>query len=234
MYFRCVWCFAFVLLAATAAGADEADEIVAKLAKKLNLVIEHKDSNRNGPIERLTIANRKITKQENADFQILLKQIPNLKHLKVLSFLGTRAGNTVMKQAGAVPTLEYLDLGATIVTDEGMKDLAGLPKLRVLGLGQTKVGDDGLKEVAKIQSLTSIGLAGTPVTDKGIASLLALKKLESLDVSGTSLTDASLVTFAQHPALTSVRGSAFFTKQGIDKLKMQRPKMGVNLAIKNK
>jgi hypothetical protein len=234
MYFRALACFAMVVVSATTVSADEADEIVTKLAKKLNLVIEHKDSNRNGPIERLTIANRKVTKQENADFQILLKQIPNLKHLKVLSFLGTRVGNTVMKQVGALPSLDYLDLGATIVTDEGMKDLAGLPKLRVLGLGQTKVGDEGLKEIAKIQSLSSLGLAGTPVTDKGIASLLALKKLETLDVAATTLTDASLTTFAQMPSLKSVRGSAYFTPQGIDTLKKQRPTLAVGLAIRNK
>jgi hypothetical protein len=77
-------------------------------------------------------------------------------------------------------------------------------------------------------------LEGTPVTDKGIASLLALKKLESLDVTATNLTDASLLTFAQHPSLKTVRGSAYFTQQGLNNLRMQRPKMTVTLAIRNK
>src|SRR5262245_39397479 len=107
---------AIALLTGSAAWADEADDTVPKLANKLKVIIEHRDLDRTKPVEKLSITYFKVNKNNLKDLQALVKEIPNLKELKSLSFLGTRIENSVLRKFGGCPSLEYLDLSATLVS----------------------------------------------------------------------------------------------------------------------
>ena len=99
---------------------------------------------------------------------LLLKRLPNLKEIELMSNPITDAG---LKHLGELHKLESLGLSDTKITDVGLKHLRGLPNLRSLDLSRTQVTDVGLKQIQGMKSLESLDLWGTDVTDSGLGFL---------------------------------------------------------------
>ena len=90
---------------------------------------------------------------------------------------------------GLEPTLVWLNLARTSVTDKGLAPVANFKGVRRLHLENTAVTDAGLKHLAGLGELRYLNLYGTGVTDAGLASLAGLSKLEKLYLWQTKVTD---------------------------------------------
>jgi hypothetical protein len=70
----------------------------------------------------------------------------------------------VMTEIGKLTELQFIDLGATTVTDDGLAQLKDLHKLRQLSLGAS-VTVKGFAHLEKLQSLESLWLPATVATE---------------------------------------------------------------------
>jgi hypothetical protein len=86
----------------------------------------------------------------------------------------------------AAPSLTWLDLKCSRVTDEGLAYLQKFPALSRLSLQGTAIGDAGLVHIGKLQNLVDLDLEETKVTDDGLRHLANLR-LRSLSLAGTQV-----------------------------------------------
>jgi uncharacterized membrane protein len=91
--------------------------------------------------------------------------------------------------AGAI---QWLDLGATAVTDAGLASLEPMRRLQRLHLDGLKVSDAGLAHLSRLRQLEYLNLRGTLVTDQGMPELRTLPRLRSLYVWQTGVTPAAV------------------------------------------
>lgn len=90
---------------------------------------------------------------------------------------------------GLEPTLVWLNLARTKVTDAGLAQLKPFKELRRLHLENTGVGDAGLSHLAGLDKLEYLNLYGTSVTDSGLGSVTKLKNLKKLYLWQTAVTE---------------------------------------------
>lgn len=108
-----------------------------------------------------------------------------------LSLLGARADDAALAALdGLEPTLVWLNLARTKVSDEGLARLAKFPNLRRLNLANTSIGDAGLAHLSGLAQLEYLNLYGTQVGDSGLAQLAALPRLERLYLWQTAVSEA--------------------------------------------
>ncbi|QDU94372.1 Internalin-A precursor [Lignipirellula cremea] len=139
----------------------------------------------------------------------LAQKIPALK-------LPAEAGDDEVRFLADIPTLKWLDLTSTQVTDEGLAALANLTGLETLILANTQVGDEGVAHLANLVGLKSLDITGTPVGDAGIAHLGKLKQLEKLFAWGTSITGKRLALIAEHRELVELNiGSDYINEEEV-------------------
>ncbi|MCC6228350.1 MAG: hypothetical protein IT432_03890 [Phycisphaerales bacterium] len=105
------------------------------------------------------------------------------------------------------PTISWLNLSRTAITDTGLNSLKGLPELERLRLEWTSVGDSGLDFAPTCAKLSSLNLVGTKVTDAGLAKLAPCKSLRKLYVWKTGVTPDGIAKFrAARPEVEVVEG----------------------------
>lgn len=127
-----------------------------------------------------------------------------------------------------------LDVNASLVgaafTDEDLQHVAALgPTLVWLNLARTGVTDAGLARIAALPELRRLSVANTGVGDAGLAALGAPQKIESLNVYGTKATDAGLAGLGGWPALAKVFAfSTAVTEQGSKALAALKPGLVVD------
>lgn len=88
-----------------------------------------------------------------------------------LNVSGTAITDAGLAHVGSCNELRKLNLSRTAVTDAGLAHVATLPKLTYLNLYGTGIGDAGLEHVAKLATLRDLYLWQTAVTDEGVAKL---------------------------------------------------------------
>jgi Leucine-rich repeat (LRR) protein len=96
--------------------------------------------------------------------------------------------NTAALELSNYPSLEYLTLLDSPLSDAGVECLTGLQKLSMLSLSGTKITSNCIPSIAKIKSLTYLDLSRTNIDGSSVQSLVALKSIKSLIVSNTLLT----------------------------------------------
>jgi len=127
-----------------------------------------------------------------------------------------------------------LDVNASLVgsafTDEDLPHVAALgPTLVWLNLARTGVTDAGLARIQALPELRRLSAANTGIGDAGIAALGTPQKLESLNVYGTKVTDAGVAGLGGWPALARVFAfSTAVTEQGGKALVAQKPGLVVD------
>jgi mono/diheme cytochrome c family protein/YHS domain-containing protein len=94
------------------------------------------------------------------------------------------------------PTLVWLNLARTGVTDAGLGSLAALPQLRRLNLSGTAVGDDGMAALARHPRIETLNVYGAKVTDQGLLALAALPELRKVYAFDTAVTKAGAAALA--------------------------------------
>jgi len=108
-------------------------------------------------------------------------QLPNLQQLKLTSPM-YGLGNSVSSISSVALTLRNLDLSHTSINDESLKNFPQLPSLEFLSLGSTHVTDVGIEFVSNITSLKYLDIEAI-ATDQCIFHLRKLTKLKGLVMS---------------------------------------------------
>lgn len=89
---------------------------------------------------------------------------------------------------GLEPTLVWLNLGRSKVTDAGARELERFTELRRLHLNGTNVGDEAMASLTKLERLQFLNLYGARVTDAGAMRLAELKELRKVFLWQTDVT----------------------------------------------
>ena len=90
------------------------------------------------------------------------------------------------------PSIETLTLAGTNASDSAFENTY-LPSLTFLNVSKTSITDAGLGYISELTTLTSLNLSATNVTDAGMPHLANLARLSSLDLSAAAgVTDAGL------------------------------------------
>ena len=118
----------------------------------------------------------------------------------------TWAYDGTLVQTGKLPSLSYLRLAHTHVTDAGLEHLMWC-KLSSLNLNGTRVTDAGLARLAELTSLESLYIENIGVTDAGLSHLKGLKKLRYLFLGkNNSVSNAGVANLQEAlPGLKVVR-----------------------------
>jgi hypothetical protein len=117
------------------------------------------------------------------------------RHLSHIYLMGAKATDERVREC-LVPTLHYIDLGETPVTDQTLERLGALPELTNLHISSPKATDAGAAHLAGAKTLISVYLTEcSQVTDAGIQNLATLPELIDLVVVGTKVTDAGVAAF---------------------------------------
>jgi hypothetical protein len=124
----------------------------------------------------------------------LVSRIPSVEFLDVA---WSNITNTALTSANSMPNLRSLNLNLTQVTDGGLRHLEANKSLERLWLNRTKITDEGIKTLSQMTNLKVLDLSGTAVTDAGLEHLKTLMLLEDLDLRETRTTDAGIATLSQ-------------------------------------
>jgi len=134
-----------------------------------------------------------------------IKYLTNLPNLAVLHLNGclhlTTKGYGTLRE---LKSLQKLDVGEAILTDDGVKELSLIPKLSKLCLNNQRITNKALSYVAEAPNLTEFQLMGTNPDGKFV-ELKKLKKLKSLRLVNVVLKDADLKDLEQLKTLTTLR-----------------------------
>ena len=90
---------------------------------------------------------------------------------------------------GLEPTLVWLNLGRSQITDAGVRELERFAELRRVHLNGTDVGDAAMASLAKLERLRFLNLYGTNVTDAGATRLAGLNDLRKVFLWQTEVTE---------------------------------------------
>jgi hypothetical protein len=151
---------------------------------------------------------------------------------------GTWVTDTDLRRLNRFPSLNYIDLSLTHITDQGMQELKSLrgivelnlyfaeyvtdeglaaikewKKLKKLNIHGTKISDTTLEHISGIASLESVNVGSAMLTDVGLERLTTLPNLKELTMGGNELGDAGLQALRQIPTLTYLDLSG---RQGTD------------------
>jgi internalin A len=165
----------------------------------------------NNTVIGLSLKNLKLT---NAEIQKVAMEFPGLRELDL-------SGNALLtddclESISEMRRIEVLHLDRCGIAGTGLRFLRHIPTLSYLSLKYTKVSDAGVAELASIQSLRKINLCGTRIrlsafeswsdgaiariellgigeaSDGDMAGLKRLKNLKCLDLTLTRVTDNGL------------------------------------------
>jgi internalin A len=135
------------------------------------------------------VANVHFSKTSKDKDLEILKDLPNLKVLRLYDPVFTNEG---LKIVSTLPTLETLSIEDTKITDEGLKTLGSLPNLQYLQIYNAEITDEGLKFASKFPNLKGLSLYKTNITGEGLENFVPNKKLEKLTLQGPEINDFTL------------------------------------------
>lgn len=105
------------------------------------------------------------------------------------------------------PSVAFLDLANSGITDRQLKMLSDFTNLQRLHLERTPITDVGLSALSSCQHLSYVNVYGTAITDAGLAALRPLKQLDELYVWQSKVTPAGVAALKMDlPDLTIITG----------------------------
>lgn len=106
------------------------------------------------------------------------------------SLVGAAFGDADLEHVAQLgPTLVWLNLARTSVTDAGLARIAAMPQLRRLSVANTSIGDAGVDALGAPPRLESCNVYGSKVTDAGVARLAEWPSLAKVFAFSTSVTE---------------------------------------------
>lgn len=129
-----------------------------------------------------------------------LLQYPSLNYLDLSLTRITDQGMLELKNATGIVDLSLYY--AEYVTDEGLAAIKDWKSLKHLNVHGTKISDTTLEHIAGISTLESINVGSANITDVGLERLVSLPNLKELTIGGNAMGDAGLQALRQIPGLT--------------------------------
>ena len=166
----------------------------------------------------------------------LLAQLPDLKHVVFYPNKMTNEGiATLADMENVVENVNRVVFNRVALGPKGLAALAKLKRLESLTLHHTDLTNDDLKLLSKFHSLRELLLSQQNhkkfgpafLTDEGITHLNTVPNLQKLTLIGDQYTDACLVPVAGLKIEELWLGTRNITDQAIEKLREQRPRLGV-------
>ena len=129
------------------------------------------------------------------------------------------AENTKITDAGIAhlnPTLTFLRLRGTHITDEGLKRLVkATPELRNLRIEETAVTGTGLSALRDLPKLIELDLEGCEISDKDLLPLLECKALQHLSLAETKVTPKGVLALRDMASIRQIDIPATFTRDEV-------------------
>lgn len=136
----------------------------------------------------------------------------NWKKLKRLNLRGTKVTDLGVAQLVAHPSLEAIDVGFSLFTDNGFEPMTSIPNLKEIAVGGNKLTDVGVNMLRLLPGLTVVDLSGAQrtdsglwsatITDRGLETLGQLRNLRRLNLRASKITDAGMGNLSTLAALT--------------------------------
>jgi len=115
---------------------------------------------------------------------------------------GEDVGDELVRVAAGIPSLLFLSLADTRVTQRGIESLQSLPKLWALNLSRTRWTFEALNAIGSLPALKDLRLDGCEwVNDDQLPRIASIKNLESLSLAETSVTAAGIEHLRSLPRL---------------------------------
>lgn len=130
-----------------------------------------------------------------------IRHLAKLSHLKGLALSGSDV--TTLEPLRGLPSIGFVYLEGSRITDDGLAAVAGYRGLGGLYLGGTAITDRGLAHLKSLPNLALLDLSSTRITDAGLVHLHGLCRMEVLNLSRTAVTDAGLAALAGTPMMES-------------------------------
>ncbi len=113
------------------------------------------------------------------------------------SLAGAQFGDAEMEAvAQLAPTLVWLNLGRTNVTDAGLVRIAALPQLRRLSVANTSVSDVGIASLGVLPKLEVLNVYGSKVGDAGLLASCAMPQLRKVYAFASAVTESGAIAVA--------------------------------------
>ncbi len=113
------------------------------------------------------------------------------------SLAGSQFGDAEMEAvAQLAPTLVWLNLGRTNVTDAGLVRIAALPQLRRLSVANTAVSDVGIASLGVLPKLEVLNVYGSKVGDAGLLASCAMPQLRKVYAFASAVTESGATAVA--------------------------------------
>jgi hypothetical protein len=108
------------------------------------------------------------------------------RSVNVVSFSGQKFTDArladVADALAELPSLEYLQIVQTSVTDAGLAAIRGIDGVHQLDLWGTPITDAGIEHLVEMHNLRHLDVSATLISDKGVARLADLHHLETLEL----------------------------------------------------
>jgi hypothetical protein len=106
------------------------------------------------------------------------------------SLAGAQFGDAEMEAvAQLAPSLVWLNLGRTAVTDAGLARIQAMPHLRRLSIANTAVSDAGIAALGVMPKLEVLNAYGSKVGDAGLLAASAMPQLRKVYAFATAVTE---------------------------------------------
>ncbi len=129
-------------------------------------------------------------------------------------------GTTISAQK--FPSLQYLNLQGTGVTDAGLKGICKLKHLHMLVLNDTAVTGAAMGDIAKIPELQLLSLARCPIEPRYLPKLCAAPALSNLNLDALKLENYDFLYKVKHLQTLSINDSSINDRQFAELLRQCR------------
>ncbi|MEM1068206.1 MAG: hypothetical protein AAGI63_04870 [Planctomycetota bacterium] len=136
-----------------------------------------------------------------------IRQLSPLKQLREVLFEAeTDISDAGMQTLGSLPSIEYINVRSSSLSNAGLRALADSRTLRGIYVsnapGKITVDDEGMKHLSGLENLEMLVLFESSVTDEGLVHLESLKKLKNLNLGSPDVTqDAKTTLINKIPGL---------------------------------
>lgn len=136
--------------------------------------------------------------------QIVAAQQQGESPIRELVLCGSEFPEATWRKLQQLPSLEWLDVSFSNVSDQALEWLPKLEKLERLSLEGTAIGTPTLERVAKLSALKELDLSGCRISDTKLELIQANAQIETLWLAQTQISADALPLLKSMPNLKTV------------------------------
>lgn len=174
-----------------------------------------------------------MTDEESA---LSVRVIPFVRHISALKGIdldNSEITDKDLSQLGAMPDLEYLSAGNSVITGSCLSALKGCKKLVALRLGSAQVDDESLRYLQDFPRLARLGMTQVNLSLRGLEHVSKCQSITALDIDfNHRLDDKAVPLLLKLPKLSflslketkiSLQGLELLAKHGVVDIDLPKP-----------